>query len=82
MIFVKIFLADVRRTEVPGHAFNLTGLMEWPDDPEDDTLSKLRFERIADEIVRRTLDEIEKPLRDAFVRIAATVIERERRERR
>jgi activator of HSP90 ATPase len=77
-IFAKVFLAISIRTEAPGDAFELTGVMEWPDDDEDETPAKMRHERIEDEILRRTFDEIEGPLREAFVRIAENVIRRER----
>jgi len=77
-VFAKLVLADVRRTEIPSAALGLTGVMSWPDEPDDDAPEKLRFSRIADEILIRTFDEMEKPLREAFVRIAGEVIGRER----
>lgn len=79
VIFAKLFLAAVVKTEIPGEAFNATGVMECPAGEDDETPVDWRYERIEDEIMRRVLAEIEEPLRDAFTTIAREVIERERR---
>jgi hypothetical protein len=78
-IFAKLFLAAVAKTEVPGEAFNMTGVMEWPSGADGTAIvARWRHERIEDEIMRRIFQEVEEPLFDAFVSIAGEVIERER----
>ncbi len=77
-IFAKILIAEAMRSETPGNAFFLTGVIEWPDEPDPRTPAKLRYERLEAEIVRDTMDEMEELLAEAFVRVADGVIERER----
>lgn len=77
IIFAKLFLAAVATTEVPGDALSLTGVMDWPSG-NGETPAQWRHDRISDEIMRRILDQIEEPLKDAFTSIAREVIARER----
>jgi hypothetical protein len=82
LIFAKLFLAESLQTEEPFEAFGLTGVIEWPDDEDDDTPAKVRYDDLQGEILRRTFDAVQTALCDAFVRIATDVIERERRRQR
>ena len=82
LIFAKLFLAESLQTEEPFEAFGLTGVIEWPDDEEDGTPAKVRYEDLQGEILRRTFSAAEAPIAAAFVRVATDVIERERRRQR
>ncbi len=77
-IFAKVFLADALKNEGPSEAFGLTGVIEWPDDEEDESPAKLRYSDLVNQILERTLDAVERAISEAFVRIATDVIERER----
>ena len=77
-IFAKLLASEFMPTEAAGEIFGLTGIIEWPQETGDDTPAKLRYERLEAEILRRTLSEAEDAIAEAFVRVAAEVIERER----
>lgn len=77
-IFAKVWLADTLQGSEPVDAFSLTGVIEYPDGDDDESPAKLRYESLLDEIVRRTLYELERPVAEAFARVASEVVERER----
>lgn len=77
-IFAKTFLADALKNDGPHEAFGLTDVIGWPDDDEDESPAKLRYSDLANQILGRTFDAVQRAISEAFVRIATDVIERER----
>ena len=59
------------------HFVDEARIMTWPDD--EDEAGQERHDAIAGEILRRTLEESAAAIGEAFVRVAAEVLERERR---
>jgi hypothetical protein len=82
-LFAKLLCAESLQSEIPSEVFGLTGVIEWPQECEDDTPAKIRYGWLQDQILWRTLNEAEEAIADAFVRVATDVLERERsRDRR
>lgn len=81
-IFMQCLLHEATRGGVFYNAYALAGLVEWPDEQSDYTPAKRRYESIEEEILRRTLFEVEGKIAEAFVAAAREVIERERRRQR
>jgi hypothetical protein len=60
-------------------AFTETGLVVWPDGP-DDRPAQMRYHDIEDEISERVYEELRKAVEETFVRVASDVLARERGE--
>jgi hypothetical protein len=72
--FVDEWREQTFATGAPGEAFARTGVVTWPDDPDE----QMRFHDIQGEVTMRVFDAIRYAAAEAFVRIAEEVLARER----
>ena len=78
-IFAEELFRGISESETPSEAFSATRLLIWPgSDNNELTPAQDRYSAIADEICERTFAEARQVMSEAFVRIAAEVLARER----
>jgi len=73
-IFARVWFEQSLATMAMDEAFEDTKLMAWPDDPD----AQAEFQNIEDEIHERVFDAARQTIADAFTRVAADVLARER----